>query len=121
MRTLLVLDDDPLIGDLVGALGVSAGYVVQVLTASEGLLETLRARPVDVLVLDIVMPGMDGLEVLEALGREGYRGAILLLSGQDELYLHAADRMARRAGLNCIGAFPKPFKPEALLGLLAGL
>jgi len=75
---------------------------------------------IDVILLDLRMPEMDGIEFLRALHDSPYRPAIVLLSGVDVQLLRAATDFARSNHLNVLGYARKPVEPEVLLRLLAG-
>ena len=70
MAKILVIDDEPSITNLVSAYLKPEGY--QVYTASDGPsgLKAARAFKPDLIILDIMLPGMDGLELLSRLRRE---------------------------------------------------
>ena len=105
---LYILDDDPLMAELVAMVGRTAGFQPRVVQ-DPGTLATLLAEdPQSALVLDIVMPDLDGLEILKILGKGHFKGPILILSGMDSLYLEAASRSALRLGLTFLGAVSKP-------------
>ena len=79
--SILVVDDDKEIADLVEIYLVNDGY--QVLKASDGeqCLQTLKEHPeVRMLILDIMMPGIDGLETAEILMKKDPDATILMLS-----------------------------------------
>jgi len=109
VRTVLVVDDEPEIVRLVRDYLERAGFAVA--TAADGdaaLHAAQRARP-DIVVLDLGLPGMDGLDVARALRRDGEVPIIMLTARTDE-----ADRVA---GLE-LGAddyVPKPFSPRELV------
>jgi EAL domain-containing protein (putative c-di-GMP-specific phosphodiesterase class I)/CheY-like chemotaxis protein len=65
-------------------------------------------RQVSMIVCDLQMPGMDGIEFVRNLARLGYRGGILLVSGEDSRILRAAERMAKAHKLRVLGALRKP-------------
>lgn len=123
MRLMLV-DDDPFMLKLLmkqlEGLGVSA---VTESESSVAALSVLMDDPVpfDALVLDLNMPGMDGIQFIRELAWLEYPGALILLSGADERIIAAAERLAQSEGLRVLGRLRKPVKPEALRGLLAGL
>lgn len=108
---LLVVDDDPDVRDsLRRALGY-AGYSVA--TAANGLdaLSSLSRSPVDLIVLDVLMPMLDGLETCRALRDRGNATPVLVLTARDAV----DDRVA---GLEA-GADDYLVKPFALRELLA--
>ena len=113
---VLVADDDRAIRDaLARALGLE-GY--EVLTAPDGAqaLETARATPPDVWILDLMMPGVDGLTVCRVLRSESDRTPVLMLTARTE----TSDRVA---GLDA-GAddyLAKPFELEELLARVRAL
>ena len=109
MLSILVIDDDPRLSSLLAEYLGARGYAVR--TAADGLtgLAVLRGGGVDLVVLDVMMPGMDGLEVLGEIRRGGRQPVIMLTArGED------TDRIV---GLE-MGAddyLTKPFNPRELL------
>jgi CheY-like chemotaxis protein len=116
--TVLVVDDDPVIQKLLQVNFEMEGYVV--LTAGDGLegLERARADAPDVIICDIMMPRMDGLEVTRALkGDPATAGIPILL-------LSAKAQQADVAAGQATGAddyVTKPFDPLDLLQRVANL
>lgn len=115
-KRILVIDDDPMIRGLVKAMLEAEGY--EVVLAEDGLqgVEMIDAepRPVDfcLIILDVVMPGMNGLEVLTRLKMQPHTEAIpvLMLTGESK----AEDIMAGYS----VGAdyyITKPFTRQQLL------
>jgi two-component system response regulator ResD len=72
---VLVIDDDPLHRDVVAEILTGEGYTVELASSGEAGLASARASPPDVLLLDLLLPGMDGASVLQELRREGQLGA----------------------------------------------
>ncbi len=109
MQTILVIDDDPELAALLAEYLGGRGY--RVLTAPDGPrgLERLAAGGVDLVVLDVMMPGMDGFEVLREIRRGAAVPVVMLTARGDD-----TDRIV---GLE-MGAddyLPKPFNPRELL------
>lgn len=109
-RRILVVEDDQTLRQALTFNLVREGY--EVLTASDGeaALETARGRRLDLVLLDVMLPGMSGIEVLRVLRREGITTPILILSAK-------VDEIDRVVGLK-VGAddyITKPFsRPELL-------
>lgn len=61
-----------------------------------------------VVVLDLMMPDMDGIEVIRWLGLQKFAGQLVLLSGQDSSVLHAAEELAQAHGIKVLATFCKP-------------
>lgn len=117
--SVLVLDDDAELGQLIGELARRAGYAATVTQDAEQFQEALgRSRP-DLIVLDLQMPGRDGIEILRDLAADGATAGILLASGMDKRTIASAEHFGRQSGLNMIGTVHKPFSPEMLIGKLA--
>ena len=113
---ILVGDDDRAIRDSLGRLLELEGYEAETVANGAGVLEALRTRPADLVVLDLMMPGVDGLSVCRVLRSEGNRVPILMLTARTQ----TSDRVA---GLDA-GAddyLPKPFDPEELLARVRAL
>jgi CheY-like chemotaxis protein len=123
---VLVVDDDPfilaLMRDMLELAGLDRPGCV-ILTESDpgrGLERLTAARP-DLLICDLSMPDMDGIELLAAAATKGFAGAVLLLSGMDLSVRKAAERLARAQGLHVVGAFGKPIELDDLRRALATL
>ena len=88
---VLIVDDEPEIRRLLGQFLVLRDY--HVMTASDGLTGLMLAEqePPDCIVLDLYMPGMNGVELLRELRQRGYKGAVVILSAcRDENLLQEA-------------------------------
>lgn len=113
---ILVVDDDPAVRDSLRRSLAFNGYDVNLAGDGVDALEAIAATPPDGVVLDVMMPKMDGLATCRALRAAGNDVPILMLTARDEV----ADRVA---GLDA-GAddyLPKPFALEELLARLRAL
>lgn len=110
MRTVLVVDDEPSIVTLLKFNLEQAGY--NVLTAEDGRkgLDTALKEKPDLIVLDLMLPGMDGMDVCKTLRQEKVNTPILMLTAKD-------DEFDKILGLE-LGAddyLTKPFSPREVV------
>ncbi|MET0342102.1 MAG: EAL domain-containing response regulator [Polyangiales bacterium] len=112
---VLVVDDDELMLDLAITALEELGFrhIASAQSGIDGLLK-LEERKCDVVLCDLNMPGMDGVEFLRHLSARNYEGAIVLMSGEDTRILRTAESLAKAHGLNVLGAVEKPISPESL-------
>jgi two-component system, OmpR family, response regulator MprA len=113
---VLVVDDDPRITELVRRIFAYEGYSVAVAASGPEALDRSLERPPDLIVLDIMLPGIDGLEVARRLREAGDNVPILMLT--------ARDAVANRVEGLAVGAddyLVKPFAPEELVARVKAL
>ena len=106
---MLVVDDEPKIVEVVGDYLRSAGFSVTTAADGDGAVASARARPPDLVVLDLGLPGLDGLDVARELRRASPVPIIMLTARGEE-----TDRVL---GLE-LGAddyLVKPFSPRELV------
>ncbi|HJL41715.1 MAG TPA: response regulator transcription factor [Myxococcales bacterium LLY-WYZ-16_1] len=109
---VLVVDDDPRLGQLLDEYLSSRGFAVRVASTGAEGLAALAGAPVDLVILDLGLPDLDGLEVCRRIGA-AHDVPILMLTARGE----ATDRIV---GLE-LGAddyLPKPFDPRELVARL---
>lgn len=109
---LLVLDDDALTGETLKNVAEFAGMSVIVTSTPEDFFSQLDDWSPSHIALDLVMPEMDGVEVLAELSARKVDANIMITSGVGQQVLQAAARSAAAHGLNIIGILPKPFNPR---------
>ena len=119
--SFLVIDDNEftriVVTKALGALGATG--VATAANGAEALayMESAESPP-DILLVDLRMPGMSGLELLTRLSERGYGGAVILISGTDEETLAAARDLAKDRNVNVLGALAKPVDTQSLADLL---
>lgn len=117
-KRLLVLDDDPGVGQTICLIAESAGFKTSMHTEANQFFQALLAWNPTHIALDLVMPDMDGVEVIAELAERGCRSQIIITSGVGDRILDAAGRSASEHGLNILGVLSKPFFPASLIRLL---
>ncbi len=118
---ILVVDDEPFMLKVNCRLLANLGYTS--FTACEGARQALELmdqvdRPPDVIMPDLSMPEMDGVEFLRHLVQRDFRGSVVLVSGEDERVLQAAERLVQAHQIISLGHLRKPVKQEMLGNLL---
>ena len=120
--SVLVVDDDDLQRQFLARLLARAG-IGPLFWATNGrsAMETFREeqQPIDVVVCDLLMPEMDGIEFLKQVSDEGFSPSIVISSGADEDTQREMEAVAHTHGLRVLGFIPKPVSVDALLTVLA--
>jgi EAL domain-containing protein (putative c-di-GMP-specific phosphodiesterase class I)/signal transduction histidine kinase/CheY-like chemotaxis protein/HPt (histidine-containing phosphotransfer) domain-containing protein len=122
-RSVLVVDDDPVLIRHLSAMLTFGLQIPEVLTAADGrqATEMLAARDgaVDVVICDLEMPEMDGVELIRSLGHTGFHGGVILMSGAEAKVLNTVGTLAGIQGLQVLGQVQKPVGPSQMTQLLA--
>jgi signal transduction histidine kinase/CheY-like chemotaxis protein len=109
---MLVVDDDPSVCDLMERLGAREGYRVVTASGGEEGLRLARERRPDLITLDLLMPGMDGWAVLQALKADP------ALASTPVVILSIADERDRGLALGAADYLVKPVDRDRLAGVL---
>lgn len=115
---VLILDDDEAVGHTIRFVAEGMGMASKAVTEADSFFSAVEDWHPDHIVLDLMMPQMDGVEVMRRLAKSGNDAEIIILSGVGCNILQAARRSANDHGLRVRGVLPKPFKPTALRELL---
>ena len=91
-RVLLVEDETDIVSPLVKALE-REGYAVDQATTGKDAISKAVKHEHDVVILDLGLPDMDGLDVCRRLRDAGYQGAVLMLTGRTKLFLHSFNKI----------------------------
>jgi DNA-binding response OmpR family regulator len=116
MQRILVIDDDPAVTSVLKRGLCYEGFVVDTASAGTNGLALARDRPPDLVVLDVMMPGLDGLEVLRRLRAADAQLPILLLTGK-----YAPVDQVRGLDQGADDYVVKPFTFEVLLARVRAL
>ena len=110
---VLVVDDEPMLRDTLGQTLSAEGYVVDLAVDGETALERVRAARPDAILLDLMMPGMNGRQFLQALRDDkAYQNVPVLI-------MTAVHGLEISATLGASEVVEKPFNPEDLLNKVA--
>jgi len=121
---ILILDDEPFMLKLLARMLMNHGFpsVVCCETGEDALrlVDDTTTRP-DLIMLDLNMPGMDGIEFVRHLVERNYMGNLILVSGEGERMLRTAEKLVQAHKIQILGYLQKPVQPDALLILLSQL
>ena len=120
-RALVVDDDEFMLKILARTLESLGSQAIATCASGAEALSRLNReteRP-DIVLCDLNMPEMDGVEFLRKLAEIGYDGAIIVISGEDKRILSTVETLARGHRLNILGHLEKPVTPEQLKTMLA--
>ncbi|GHE20390.1 EAL domain-containing protein [Halomonas urumqiensis] len=115
---LLILDDEAMTGETIARIAHFAGFEARHLTSSATFFDQVTRWQPDILAIDLIMPEMDGVEVMAELARRGSQARLIITSGVGSRVLDAAGRSAREHGLDIVGVIAKPFSAIGLRELL---
>ncbi|WP_018990528.1 EAL domain-containing response regulator [Aromatoleum toluclasticum] len=118
---ILLIDDDPLMLKLLARQ--LAKFGLGDVTACERAHDALvvveaRRGAAELIFCDLQMPEMDGVEFVRQLAHIGFKGGLVLVSGEDERILQAAEKLARAHKLDVLGSLHKPVSPAQLQEIL---
>lgn len=116
---LLVLDDDASIGQLLLIVAQRAGFEARLCGHAAEFFEALQHWSPTHLAIDLTLPDMPGLEVMQHVAAQGSRAWVIISSGAGAAEIESALQHARALGLRTAGALPKPFSLSSVRELLA--
>jgi len=117
---ILVLDDDAFTLKLLNRMLENLRYSsISTCDSGAAALDLIDHHAPDLILLDLNMPEMDGVEFVRHLVEHRYTGSLILFSGEDEQMLLATERLVRAHKIPVLGHLRKPVKPEALATMIA--
>lgn len=115
----LIVDDEPAIAKMVADIADDCGFET-LMIQDFGLWDCMQ-RQCKVVVLDLLMPGFDGVEAIRALAASGRAENLILMSGMDLRTLDSARKIASMHNLYVAGLLQKPFRPAELSAMLSAI
>ena len=106
-RRVVIIDDDPAFAELLTTLVGSLGHDA-VVKGDSSASHTYEVRDNDIVFVDMMMPKVNGIQVLEQLARQNVKSAIVLISSND-LFLQEAEKVVKKLDLQLLGVLYKPF------------
>src|SRR5690348_257358 len=116
---LLMIDDEAAFGRLVKKIAQDAGYEVVVTDDPRSFATAVRQWRPSIIMLDLKMPGTDGIQLLRLLAADKCAAHVVLISGAEGKILGSAIQLGRERGLNMGEPMAKPIRAEMLRERLA--
>ena len=110
MATVLVVDDERLIREICADILTRAGFHVRIAPDAQVALDLVRTEPPAVILLDVILPGMSGIEALSHFVRVAPSTPVIMITGNASL--HSAIDSVKYGAYDYI---PKPLEPETLI------
>src|SRR5579863_6846794 len=117
-RRILILDDDAAVGQTIQLMAEGLGCDAEFVTRAKDFFQRLDRICPDIITVDLVMPELDGVEIMRLLAERKCRARIIISSGVGTRVLDAAQRSAMEHGLIFAGVLSKPISREALRSLI---
>jgi EAL domain-containing protein (putative c-di-GMP-specific phosphodiesterase class I)/CheY-like chemotaxis protein len=114
---IVLIDDDRVVGEIVSALAKAMGLQCDITRTPEDFFGRI-GPDTTLILLDLVMPEMDGIEILRLLGERNCKARIVLMSGINIRVIETAKKLAQSLGLVVVGHLQKPFPIDQLQELL---
>src|SRR6202042_1071961 len=108
-RKILIVDDNPDICEFISAAADQLGWEYETTSTAHEFLNALRPDTT-LILLDLMMPEMDGIELLRLLCQQKCSAGIVLMSGVGKRVMQTADELAKTLGLHVVGHLRKPFE-----------
>ena len=118
---ILLSEDEPMLAKMLAHMLEEAGYAEPTIVGDgNGVLAALdNADDIpDVMLLDLNMPGMDGIELMRHIADRKYQGKLMVVSGESPEILNATRDLAIAHGLNVIGTLRKPIAMDGLVKMM---
>ncbi|WP_016956902.1 EAL domain-containing protein [Catenovulum agarivorans] len=119
MRQVLLIDDDELFAEYVRDAAEMAHAAITVVDNGYDV-KSQTVGDYDVVILDLTVPGPDGIQLLRFLKEQSYLGLVVIASGCDRSVINSAHQLGENYGLNMSRPLSKPFSLDDLLTLLRG-
>lgn len=121
MGRLLVVDDEPRFCDFVKHVALKLDFDVESARDGNEFMTLCEANPPDVVVLDIVMPGIDGVELVQWLAERGEELHLVIVTGFAPNYAALAKKLGEAKGLLSVTTLTKPVRIADLKAAISQL
>jgi CheY-like chemotaxis protein len=117
-KRLLICDDEPAFGRFVQNVAEDLGYEVRVTTDGRAFIEAYNSFKPTMIILDMIMPGMDGNEIVLWLAKQKCTARLIIITGYTPDYAAHAKVLAEYKGLRPVTTLHKPIEVSELRAVL---
>jgi len=124
LANILVIDDDPAVRTTIRLVLEREGHTVKLATDGLAGMKAIKAGGIDLLIVDIFMPGMDGIETIREVRQHQPDLPAIVISGTSIGGVHAPglgapDFLAMAVKLGAVRSLQKPFRPRDILAAVS--
>lgn len=116
---LVVIDDEPDVAEFMRKAAAGAGFAVHVADGAPDFQRACRDLAPAAVIVDIIMPGADGIEIVTWLAERKFCGKVVVISGSQPNYARAAKMIGESKGGLDIATYAKPISLHDLRAVLA--
>ena len=116
---VLIVDDEVAVGDFLVRVAAGRGYEAKAVSNASDFQDRLGDWKPGRILLDLQMPGTDGIEILRALAEAKCSAEIVIMSGFDEKVIESARRLGEERGLKISATIRKPFRIDEVENALS--
>ena len=113
-KTLLVVDDEEGFGTFVAEVADGLGYDTRVTVSGREFTKAYETEIPSVVVMDVIMPGMDGVELAGWLAEKKLDGHVVVVTGFEPLYADLVASLGNAGGIKSVTKLFKPVRIKAL-------
>jgi EAL domain-containing protein (putative c-di-GMP-specific phosphodiesterase class I)/CheY-like chemotaxis protein len=118
MTEVFIIDDEQQIAELLGETVSLSGFIPNIYTDARVFFEENKYSDDSIIILDLNMPEMDGIEVIRELSKHESKASLILMSGYDVGVLHSAEKLAFAYELEVMTSINKPIQLDKLITVL---
>ncbi|MFT5451788.1 MAG: EAL domain-containing protein (putative c-di-GMP-specific phosphodiesterase class I) [Enterobacterales bacterium] len=118
MTEVFIIDDEQQIAELLGETVSLSGFIPNIYTDARIFFEENKYSDDSIIMLDLNMPKMDGIEVIRELSKNGSKASLILMSGYDVGVLNSAQKLAFAYELEVMTSIKKPIQLDELMMVL---
>ncbi|HEX3574229.1 MAG TPA: response regulator [Rhodopila sp.] len=117
-KKILVIDDESSITKIIAKIASDLGFIVRTLNQAATAFEVFEEFQPDILILDLIMPDVDGIDVLNQVLAAGTGAKVVVMSGYGKSYLQLGKAVAEFHAHPDVTTLAKPFRRTDLIALL---